>query len=74
MCDNDSMDDMIEYQLKSAQMSRRRFGAFTLGAGVISMLPAAASAGWIEESEVEIESGTQVASRDPPWRTATPPV
>jgi carboxymethylenebutenolidase len=56
MCDNDSMDDMIEYQLKSAQMSRRRFGAFTLGAGVISMLPAAASAGWIEESEVEIKT------------------
>jgi carboxymethylenebutenolidase len=47
---------MIEYRLKSPQMSRRRFGAFTLGAGMISMLPAAASAGWIEESEVEIKT------------------
>jgi carboxymethylenebutenolidase len=56
MCDNDSLDDMIEYQLKSTQMSRRRFGAFTLGAGMISMLPAAASAGWIEEGEVEIKT------------------
>jgi len=56
MCDSDSMDDMIEYQLKSTQMSRRRFGAFTLGAGVVSMLPAVSSAGWIEESEVEIRT------------------
>ena len=56
MCDSDSMDDMIEYQLKSTQMSRRRFGAFTLGAGVVSMLPAVSSAGWIEEGEVEIRT------------------
>ena len=56
MCDNDSMDDMLEYQLKSTQMSRRRFGAFTLGAGMASMLPLTARAGWIEESEVEIRT------------------
>jgi carboxymethylenebutenolidase len=56
MCDNDSMDDMIEYQLRSAQLSRRRFGAFTLGAGLASLVPAAAGAAWIEESEVEIKT------------------
>ena len=56
MRDNDSMDDMLEYQLKSTQMSRRRFGAFTLGAGMASMLPLTARAGWIEESEVEIRT------------------
>ena len=56
MCDNDSMDDMIEYQLKSAQLSRRRFGAFTLGAGLVSLVPAAADAAWIEEGEVEVKT------------------
>jgi carboxymethylenebutenolidase len=56
MCDNDSMDDMIEYQLKSTQLSRRRFGVFTLGAGMASLLPASAGAAWIEEAEVEIKT------------------
>jgi len=56
MCDNDSMDDMIQYQLKSAQLSRRRFGAFTLGAGVASLLPAGAGAAWIEETDVDIKT------------------
>ena len=54
MCDNDSMDDMIAYQLKSPQLSRRRFGAVTLGAGVASLLTASAGAAWIEEAEVDI--------------------
>ncbi|MGO9805039.1 MAG: dienelactone hydrolase family protein [Steroidobacteraceae bacterium] len=56
MCDNDSMDDMIEYQLKSAQLSRRRFGALTLGTGMVSLLPVAASAAWVEDSEVDIKT------------------
>jgi carboxymethylenebutenolidase len=50
------MDDMIEYQLKSAQLSRRRFGAFTLGAGVLSLLPVGAGAAWIEDTEVDIKT------------------
>jgi carboxymethylenebutenolidase len=56
MCDNDSMDDMIQYQLKSAQLSRRSFGAFTLGAGVASLLPTGAGAAWIEEADVDIKT------------------
>lgn len=56
MCDNDSMDDMIEYQLKSAQLSRRRFGALTLGTGMASLLPRAADAAWIEDAEVDIKT------------------
>ncbi len=39
MCDNDSMDDIVEYQLKSGELSRRQFGALTLGAGLLSLLP-----------------------------------
>jgi carboxymethylenebutenolidase len=56
MCDNDSMDDMIEYQLKSAQLSRRRFGALTIGTGMVSLLPVGASAAWIEDAEVDIKT------------------
>jgi carboxymethylenebutenolidase len=56
MCDHDSIDDMIEYQLKSAQLSRRGFGALTLGTGLASLVPAAAGAAWIEESEVEVKT------------------
>jgi carboxymethylenebutenolidase len=56
MCDSDSMDDMIEYQLKSAQLSRRRFGALTLGTGMVSLLPVTAHAGWIEDSDVDIKT------------------
>lgn len=56
MCDNDSMDDMVQYQLKSTQLSRRRFGAVTLGAGMASLLPAGAGAAWIEEAEVDIKT------------------
>jgi carboxymethylenebutenolidase len=61
MCDNDSMDDMIQYQLKSAQLSRRQFGAVTLGAGVASLLPKGAHAGWIEEAEVDIRTADGTA-------------
>lgn len=56
MCDNDSMDDMIAYQLKSSQLSRRRFGAVTLGVGVASLLAGRADAAWIEEAEVDIRT------------------
>jgi carboxymethylenebutenolidase len=56
MCDNDSFDDMVEYQLK-AGMSRRSFGALTLGAGLASVvLPAVANAAEVTEKEVEIKT------------------
>ena len=45
MCDNDAFDDMLEYQLRSGGLSRRQFGALTVGAGFLSLLPAVASAG-----------------------------
>ena len=56
MCDNDSFDDMIEYELKKKELSRRRFGALTLGAGLVSMLPPVANAAAVKESEVEIKT------------------
>jgi carboxymethylenebutenolidase len=56
MCDQDSIDDIIEYQLKTAAMSRRRFGALTLGAGLVSLLPPVAGAVTVQESEVDIKT------------------
>ncbi len=60
MCDNDSMDDMVAYQLR-AGMSRREFGALTLGAGLVSVLPRAADAAEVTESEVDIKTPDGVA-------------
>src|SRR6185436_6797883 len=55
MCDHDSMDDMLRYQLKEG-LSRRDFGALTVGAGLVAMLPAVANAAETKESEVEIKT------------------
>jgi carboxymethylenebutenolidase len=41
MCDNDSFDDMVAYRLRREVLSRRRFGALSLGAGLASVLPLA---------------------------------
>ena len=41
MCDNDSFDDMVAYRLRREVMSRRGFGALSLGAGLASVLPLA---------------------------------
>src|SRR5262245_11956541 len=56
MCDNDSLDDMLDYELKSKGLSRRQFGALTLGAGMIAMLPPVANAAETTESSVEIKT------------------
>lgn len=56
MCDNDSMNDMAEYNLRSGGLSRREFGALTLGAGLASAIPAVAGAAETTESEVEIKT------------------
>ena len=52
MCDHDSMDDMQ----KAGELSRRQFGALGLGAGVIAMLPRAANAVEVSQSEVTIKT------------------
>jgi carboxymethylenebutenolidase len=53
MCDRDSIEDVIEYPLKSGGLSRREFSALTLGAGLVSLLPTATAA-QTEEAEVDI--------------------
>jgi len=55
MCDNDSINDIIEYNRRTG-LSRREFGALTLGAGLMSALPAGAATVETTESEVEIKT------------------
>ncbi|MBS0580572.1 MAG: dienelactone hydrolase family protein [Proteobacteria bacterium] len=55
MCDNDSMDDMVAYRLKMG-LSRREFGALTLGAGLLAALPRAADAAEVTDQEVQIRT------------------
>jgi carboxymethylenebutenolidase len=76
MCDNDAFDDMIEYELRKGGMSRRQFGALTLGASVVSMLPVVADAAETTESEVEIKTpdGTADAYFVHPAKGAAPAV
>jgi len=56
MCDHDSFDDMIEYELKSGGLSRRQFGALTVGAGLLAMLPPVAGAAQTSGSDVSIKT------------------
>lgn len=61
MCDNDSLDDMADYELRSGQLSRRQFGALTAGMGVAFALPTLADAVEVTESEVTIKTADGTA-------------
>lgn len=52
MCDRDSNDDI----LRGNELTRRRFGALGLGAGLAAMLPPVAGAAEVSEDEVEIKT------------------
>jgi len=56
MCDEHSMDDIAEFQKRSSDLSRRRFGALSLGVGAVMMLPKVAGAADVKESDVEIKT------------------
>ena len=55
MCDNDSIHDILEFQ-RRAGLSRRQFGAMTVGTGLMIMLPKVAEAAEVKESDVEIKT------------------
>jgi carboxymethylenebutenolidase len=63
MCDKDSLDDMVEYQLR-LRLSRRQFGALTMGAGMVSLLPPIASGAELEVTESEVEIKTPDGTAD----------
>lgn len=70
MCDDDSFDDLVAYNLRSDRVSRRAFGSFSVGAGLVTFIagcradpgagartPAGSStAGTVTETEVTIKT------------------
>ena len=60
MCDNDSFDDMLEYQLRTG-VSRRQFGALSFGLGLTSVLSVADAAAETVGAEVEIKTADGTA-------------
>jgi carboxymethylenebutenolidase len=55
MCDDHSIDDMLEYARRT-DLTRRRFGALSLGTGLAMMLPQVAGAAEVTEKDVEIKT------------------
>jgi carboxymethylenebutenolidase len=55
MCENDDLDEMHQIS-RSRDLSRRQFGALTLGVGLSAMLPRLADAADTTESEVEVKT------------------
>ncbi len=58
MGDEELLEDVTAYRLRSGELSRRGFGALSLGAGLLSLLPplAGAAEADVEESEVDIKT------------------
>jgi carboxymethylenebutenolidase len=61
MCDQDSIDDMNEYARRTSELTRRRFGAWSLASGLTMMLPPVAGAVDVTETDVEIKTPDGVA-------------
>ena len=55
MCEKDDLDEMYEIS-RARELSRRQFGALSLGVGLTAMLPRLADAADTTESEVEIKT------------------
>jgi carboxymethylenebutenolidase len=56
MCDDHSIEDMIEYNVRSRGLSRRQFSAITLGATLVAAMPPVANAAETTESDVDIKT------------------
>lgn len=61
MCDQDSFHDMIEHLKRNDALTRRRFGALSVGAGLMATLPRVADAAEVVEREVEIKASDGTA-------------
>lgn len=55
MCEKDDLDEMYEIS-RARELSRRQFGALTLGVGLAAVLPRPANAADTTDSEVEIKT------------------
>lgn len=56
MCDQDTFDDIVQYQRRAATLSRRQFGGLAVGAGLVSLVPAGAYAAATTGADVDIET------------------
>ena len=58
MCDQDDFEDMVQYQQqrRRAALSRRQFAGLTMGAGLLSLVPAGAYAAATTGADVEIKT------------------
>ena len=63
MCDTNTLEDTIEYQLR-CRLSRRDFGALTLGAGLTSMLAPLAHGDELAVTESEVDIHTPDGTAD----------
>ena len=63
MCDRDTLEDTIEYQLRNG-LSRREFGALTLGAGLTSMFVPIARGDELAVTESEVDIHTPDGTAD----------
>ena len=63
MCDLHTLEDTIEYQLRSG-LSRREFGALTLGAGLTSMLAPMARGDELAVTESDVDIRTPDGTAD----------
>src|SRR5215469_5612626 len=63
MCDRDTLEDTIEYQLRCG-LSRRHFGALTLGAGLTSWLAPVAHGDELAVTESEVDIHTPDGTAD----------
>jgi carboxymethylenebutenolidase len=61
MCDQDHYDDAVKRYMASGNVTRREFGALSLGAGVAALLPRTANAQAVTESDVKITTPDGVA-------------
>ena len=61
MCDNDSIEDMMDYVRQAKEMSRRQFGALSLGMGLVMSLPRGADAADVVEQDLDIKTPDGVA-------------
>ena len=61
MCDEQILEEMTEYLNRTGKVTRRELGAFSAGAGLAMMLPHAANAQSVTETDVEIRTPDGVA-------------
>ena len=61
MCDQDHFDDDLTDYVSRGAVTRRQFGAVTLGAGFAFVLPRAANAQAVKESDVKVTTPDGVA-------------